>query len=413
MRRVTVLVVLSVLSLLSLWGRAPGPAPAASAGPEFDFSTWHLPLPAGEWLISRGPCGGTGMFAHGCEYYEDRCAYDLTPLTGSMDSVPVLAPAAGLVFFAGTRNDSGLSVLLLHADGRVSALLHLSRIVVAPDTPVSQGQVVGYAGTTGSSTGPHLHFHVQPNVVERSCLPLEAIDTLDRRTMTVVSRNLAWPDLTLVDPPDTLPDWLPLAGLTEAAPNLLAPGAVLLAPGAVVTVPVAVRSDLLPPAGLGYGGRLLAPVVVAGEYAVFRLLIIAPSAPGSYRRLVALRPETPRAAGRTGAVRYVVRPAPDLSGSTGMVLINPTFLSPPNASTRSEPPLLCWSVPAAAGPAPLAYRVMVVGPQAADSGWQTASCWQTPPLPAGQYYWKVFVRDGQGWMTRPNQRPWGFKLSLP
>src|SRR5260221_5402214 len=150
----------------------PGRAAAGAAASAFDFSDWHFPVPAGDWLISRGPCGGRGLYTHQCGYFEDECAFDLTPLTGSMLSVPVLAPQAGQVFFLGTRTDTGLAVLLRHADGRISALYHLSKIVVGLDQSVTQGQVIGYAGDTGSSTRPHVHFDVQPNAVERTCLPL-------------------------------------------------------------------------------------------------------------------------------------------------------------------------------------------------------------------------------------------------
>jgi len=400
-RRALILVL--ILSVLAL---GPAPSAAKAAEPTFDFSTWHFPLPAGEWLISRGPCGGSGLFSHQCTYYEDRCAIDLTPLSGSMNSVPVLAPQAGQVFFAGTRNDSGLSVLLQHADGRVSALMHLARIVVASEQRVTQGQVVGYAGSTGSSTGPHLHFHVQPNAVERNCLPLDAIDEMDHRTMTVVSHNLAWSALNLVDPPDTLPAWLPLLGLGAELPNLITPGGLVLAPGTSVALPVAIKTAMLPPAGLTFGGRLLDPVQSIGVYTVFRLPLIAPPTTGIFSRPVTLIP----AAGRTTLVRFSVRPAPDTSTSTGMILISPTFVSPANYAVRRQPPELCWSEAASAGPAPLTYRVMVVGPTPVDSGWISDTCWQTPALVTGQYSWKVFVRDGQGYMNRPNQRPWVFKI---
>ncbi len=404
-----------VCELVLIFGLVAGlaPAPARAAEPTFDFSTWHWPVPAGEWLISRGPCGGNGLYDHGCGYFEDRCAFDLTPLTGSMDSVPVLAPQAGQVFFAGSRNDSGLSVMLLHDDGRVSALLHLSRIVVAPDAQVTQGQVVGYAGNTGSagsSTGPHLHFDVQPNAVERSCLALDGIDTFDRRTMRVVSHNLAWAELTLVDPPDMLPGWLPLMGLGANPPAAVMPGGLALAPGASAALPVAILTTALPVRGLVFGGRLVAPTETVGGYALFRLPLTAPLTAGSYSRPVVLRPLAGSPARRTVPLAFTVRPPPDLSATTGMVLINPTFLAPPNYATLAKSPELCWSVSATAGPAPLTFRVMVVGPQAADSGWISAACWQTPTLPAGQYSWKVFIRDGQGYMTRPNQRPWVFKL---
>ena len=131
---------------------------------------------------------------------------------------------------------------------------------------------------------------------------------------------------------------------------------------------------------------------------------------GTYSRPVVLRPIAGSTARPAVALTFTVRPPPDTRATAGMVLINPTFLTPPNYAVQSQPPKLCWTVSAAAGPAPLTYRVMVVGPQAADSGWISTSCWSAPALPAGQYAWKVFIRDGQGYMTRPNQRPWVFRL---
>ena len=277
-------------------GGAIGPLArgAQAADPPTDFSDWHYPVPAGTWLISRGPCGGSGLYTHGCEYFEDRCAFDLTPLDASMESVPVLAPQAGQVFFAGNRNDSGLSVMLRHADGRVSALFHLSQIVVAPEAYVAQGQVVGYAGSSGSSTGPHLHFDVQPNAVERSCLPLESIDEFDRRTMTIVSHNLAWPALTLPDPPADVPAWLPLHAELAEQPLVVFPGGLLLTPGAVAAVPVAVQTAAIPTGGLVFGGQRLTATGVEGEYSLFTLPLTAPSTLGGYSRALSLR----RASGR-------------------------------------------------------------------------------------------------------------------
>jgi hypothetical protein len=314
------------------------------------------------------------------------------------------------VFFAGNRNDSGLSVMLQHADGRVSALFHLSQIVVAPEAYVAQGQVVGYAGSSGSSTGPHLHFDVQPNAVERSCLPLETIDEFDRRTMTVVSHNLAWPALTLPDPPADLPLWLPLHGPLAERPLVVFPGGLQLAPGVSLSVPVAVQTAVIPVGGLRFNGQRLAAAEVVDEYSVFALPLTAPDTLGGYSRALTLRPAAGQTSPRTALLRFTVRPAPDLSATTGMILINPQFLAPLNYSYHTRAPKLCWSENAAAGPAPLSFRAMVVGPQAADSGWISATCWQPPQLEPGQYFWKVFVRDGQGYMIRPNQRPWTFKI---
>src|SRR5688572_22623456 len=205
-------------------------APVVHAQAPFptDFTDWHLPLPAGEWVISRGPCGSGSGFNHQCGYFEDECALDLISAAGSMENVPVLAPQAGQVFFMGTRTDSGLALLLRHRDGRVSALMHLARIVVAPDQLVTQGQVVAYAGNSGSSGRAHLHFHVQPNTVERTCLPLYGLDDIDIFKATATSRNLAWPALSLPDPPAGLPAWLPLT--TTATAETIVPDRVVLPP---------------------------------------------------------------------------------------------------------------------------------------------------------------------------------------
>ena len=50
-----------------------------------------------------------------------------------------------------------------HGDGFASAYLHLTHYIVSVGEYVSQGQVIGYMGSTGVSTGPHLHFTVYYN----------------------------------------------------------------------------------------------------------------------------------------------------------------------------------------------------------------------------------------------------------
>ena len=52
----------------------------------------------------------------------------------------------------------GNCVVVDHADGWQSVYAHLSRLAVVPGTPIRQGQLVGYIGSTGNSTGPHLHL---------------------------------------------------------------------------------------------------------------------------------------------------------------------------------------------------------------------------------------------------------------
>ncbi len=79
---------------------------------------------------------------------------------GAVVGTPVHAVTDGLVSFAGRFSGYGNHIRLNHNSNLGSSYSHLSRIIVAPGTRVSQGQVIGYVGSTGLSTGPHLHFEV-------------------------------------------------------------------------------------------------------------------------------------------------------------------------------------------------------------------------------------------------------------
>jgi murein DD-endopeptidase MepM/ murein hydrolase activator NlpD len=71
---------------------------------------------------------------------------------------PVLAAASGVVRVAGRRGGYGELVELGHPDGSTTRYAHLSHILVRPGEAVAQGQVIGRMGSTGRSTGSHLHF---------------------------------------------------------------------------------------------------------------------------------------------------------------------------------------------------------------------------------------------------------------
>ena len=76
---------------------------------------------------------------------------------------PVLASRAGQVLSAGW-NDGGYGYLveIRHDDGSMSRYAHNSQILVRPGDAVSQGSVISLMGSTGRSTGPHLHFEILP-----------------------------------------------------------------------------------------------------------------------------------------------------------------------------------------------------------------------------------------------------------
>ncbi|MBA3667578.1 MAG: M23 family metallopeptidase [Sphingomonas sp.] len=73
---------------------------------------------------------------------------------------PIVAAADGQVMRAGWSGGYGQQVRLGHIGGIGTSYSHMSRIVVAPGTIVRQGQLLGYIGSSGLSTGPHLHYEV-------------------------------------------------------------------------------------------------------------------------------------------------------------------------------------------------------------------------------------------------------------
>lgn len=91
------------------------------------------------------------------QYTHDRDrAYDIAKAKGSA----VVAAASGKVTFAamGWNGGFGGRVTILHPDGITTTYSHLSEINVKSGESVSQGQTIGKVGSTGRSTGPHLHF---------------------------------------------------------------------------------------------------------------------------------------------------------------------------------------------------------------------------------------------------------------
>lgn len=69
--------------------------------------------------------------------------------------------ATGTVEFAGWTNGGyGNLIEIRHADGSLTRYAHLDRVQVQREDHVTQGQVIGEIGSTGYSTGPHLHFEI-------------------------------------------------------------------------------------------------------------------------------------------------------------------------------------------------------------------------------------------------------------
>jgi murein DD-endopeptidase MepM/ murein hydrolase activator NlpD len=84
---------------------------------------------------------------------------------------PITAAKSGTVIVAGWSGGYGQLVVIDHGGGLATAYAHQSRIAVRTGDPVTQGGLVGFVGSTGHSTGPHLHFEVRVNGAARDPLP--------------------------------------------------------------------------------------------------------------------------------------------------------------------------------------------------------------------------------------------------
>ena len=86
---------------------------------------------------------------------------------------PIVAPSEGVVSAAGWSGGYGLMVALEHGGGLETRYGHMSRLGVVPGQHVHRGEVIGFVGSTGLSTGPHLHYEMRIN--GRAVNPLDGL----------------------------------------------------------------------------------------------------------------------------------------------------------------------------------------------------------------------------------------------
>jgi len=92
-------------------------------------------------------------------YRRFHAGLDLAAAAGT----PIVAAADGKVVSAGWAGGYGRAVAIVHASGIETKYGHMSRIAAYAGEVVRRGDVIGYVGSTGLSTGPHLHFEVLKN----------------------------------------------------------------------------------------------------------------------------------------------------------------------------------------------------------------------------------------------------------
>jgi len=144
-----------------------------------EFRQWLVPtIPRGAAGVSKAVYGpgaceggyegafGSGAFIYpttnhtlsGNDYWSGHLGLDLAAASGAR----VSAADSGVVVFAGwSYGGYGYMVMIDHGNGYQTVYAHLSQVKVGCGQSVSQGQMIGLAGSTGNSTGPHLHFEVR------------------------------------------------------------------------------------------------------------------------------------------------------------------------------------------------------------------------------------------------------------
>lgn len=120
---------------------------------------------------------GNGMFTHPCPgytYISSGFGYREQPIAGASTNhkgidyaaptgTPIYAAAAGTVVSAEYSGNAGNMVVINHGNGLTTYYMHCHEIYVSAGQTVSKGQNIAIVGTTGNSTGPHLHFQVNEN----------------------------------------------------------------------------------------------------------------------------------------------------------------------------------------------------------------------------------------------------------
>ena len=125
---------------------------------------------------SSGGGSGGGTWLRPCSYVYMSSPFGLrqSPTSGASTfhkgvdlaapaGTPIYASRAGVVTIATYSNSAGYYVTINHGDGYSSIYMHMTNYVVSAGSAVSAGQLIGYVGSTGISTGNHLHFGIAYN----------------------------------------------------------------------------------------------------------------------------------------------------------------------------------------------------------------------------------------------------------
>ena len=114
------------------------------------------------WPV-EGPV--TGSFGERIDPFNGEGAFHSGIDIGAVYGQAIVAPADGVVQFADFMGGYGRAVVINHGHGITTRYGHLKSFAVVPGQQVHRGDVIGYVGDSGRSTGPHLHYEVRINDV--------------------------------------------------------------------------------------------------------------------------------------------------------------------------------------------------------------------------------------------------------
>jgi murein DD-endopeptidase MepM/ murein hydrolase activator NlpD len=125
---------------------------STTSNPSFLPTMWaHLGKINNEFGFRRNPFGGRN--------YEFHAGMDIDGERGDL----VMAPANGTILKAGWQGGYGNMIEIDHGNGLTTRYGHLSKIEIQVGDSVTRGQLIGLVGSTGRSTGPHLHYELRLN----------------------------------------------------------------------------------------------------------------------------------------------------------------------------------------------------------------------------------------------------------
>jgi hypothetical protein len=214
------------------------------------------------WVPSAGawtwPVGGTVLQGFTFDHAHPYAAGQHRGIdVGAGPGESVLAPASGVVSFAGTVPTSGKSVTIETSNGLSVTLTHLGSIAVARDAVVSEGTVVGTVGASGTPEveGPYVHLGVRTTADEQGYLdPLGLLPSL--------APPVPAPASVVPPAPVAAPVEVPAPVASPAPPTAAAPPAVGVPPGVPAVPPVVSAAPAVASPAAGSGPVATAPAAV-------------------------------------------------------------------------------------------------------------------------------------------------------